>query len=374
MKKKILCPLSLPPPFYGSNIVNKDIINSSILNKEFDLEVLPISYNKNTSNIGRFQIKKITLIIKYLTQIVRKSFKKHDLIYYAPAVTGLAFIRDLILLLPLKISRKNILIHLHGKGIQQQIEKNKYYKILYRFFFKNTSVICLSERLVYDLRDVFNGNIYIVNNGIGIENYRVNQKKNAIPVILYLSNLIEAKGILVLLQAANILKKNNLNFKLDLVGAPRGDIMDKINRLIEKYNLESNILSVGPKYDNDKKKALQNADIFVFPTFYSLETWGLVNIEAMQASLPVISTNEGAIPDIVDDGITGFLVKKKDPVDLAEKITTLLYDEELREKMGKKGREKFLNNYTYEILENRLCEVFKKVINNATTHSKAIER
>lgn len=359
-KKKIFCPISLPPPYYGSNISSKNLVSSTLINSEFDLDVLPISYNKKSENVGKLNIKKPFLILKFFFIILKKSFQKHDLVYFVPAVKGFAFIRDYFLLLPLKLRKKNIIIHLRGKGIGQVSKNSKIYKSLYKFFFKNTSVICLSERLVYDIKEVFDGPVYIVNNGIKQENYPKQKRKNEIPVILFLSNFIETKGILVLLEAAHLLKSQNFDFKLNLVGAPRGDIMKKINNLIDKYDLQDYILSIGPKYGNEKINALQNADIFVFPTFYSLETWGLVNIEAMQASLPVISTDEGAIPDIIDDGITGFIVKKQDAFDLAEKIALLLKDENLRIEMGKKGKEKFLNNYTYEIIEKRIVEVFKK--------------
>lgn len=361
-RKKIFCPVPLPPPYYGSNIAVKDLVTSPHLVQEFELDILPISYNYITESVGKLELKKIFLTFKFFFIILKKSFQKYDLVYYVPAVTGFAFIRDLVLLLPLKISKKKIIIHLHGKGINNKANKSKIYKVLYRYFFKNTTVICLSERLVYDIKDVFKGQIYIVNNGIKPETYLTHKNRNETPVILFLSNFIESKGILVLLEAAHILKSQKFEFRLNLVGVSRGDIMDKINYLISRYNLESHILSIGPKYGKEKKEAFQNADIFVFPTFYSLETWGLVNIEAMQAGLPVISTDEGAIPDIVDDGVTGFISKKQDPIDLANKIAVLLKDENLRVEMGEKGREKFLNNYTYDLVEKKIIKIFYKVI------------
>ncbi|MDD3744268.1 MAG: hypothetical protein PHX54_11645, partial [Lentimicrobiaceae bacterium] len=71
-------------------------------------------------------------------------------------------------------------------------------------------------------------------------------------------------------------------------------------------------------------------------------------------------------------GITGFIVKQEDPIDLAEKIAILLKNEKLRIEMGKKGKEKFQKKYTFEILEKRIIEVFNKVIDNEATHSKTI--
>lgn len=357
-RKKVFCPVPLPPPYYGSNIAVKDLVSSPQLIQEFELNVLPISYNFDTEGVGRFKLKKIFLIFKFFFFILIKSFQKYDLVYYVPAVKGFAFIRDFFLLLPLKLSKKKIIIHLHGIGIKNKASKNVIYRMLYKFFFKNTNVICLSERLVYDIEDVFNGPVYIVHNGIKPETYLPH--KNNIPVLLFLSNFIESKGIFVLLEAIHILKSQKFDFKLYLIGSPRGNIMDKINNIISEYDLESHILSIGPKYGEEKKKVFQDADIFVFPTYH--EAWGLVNLEAMQAGLPVISTDEGAIPDIVEDGITGFISRKQDPVDLANKIAILLKDENLRSKMGNKGREKFLKNYTHDLVVEKIIDVFNKVI------------
>lgn len=363
-KKRIFCPVPLPPPFYGSNIVNKDVVNSRILNETFDIDVLPISYNQKTENVGRFEIFKVFLIFKYFFQICKKNSEKFDLVYYVPAVVGWAFIRDLFLILPLKLTKQKLLIHIHGKGIKTVADKNVLYKRLYKYFFKNTSVICLSEKLVYDVKSVHTGPIYVINNGIKKESYSFEIRPNKTPIILYLSNLVETKGVLVLLEAANILKKQQVDFKLNLVGAPIGDITAKINNLISKYNLENYILSVGPKYDDDKKRALHEASVFVLPTFYNKECFPLVILEAMSCNLPVISTDEGAILDIVEDGKTGLIVNKEDPVDLAHKISLLLSDEELRVKLGQKGGEKFQDRYLYRVVEEKLFEVFNEVINS----------
>jgi glycosyltransferase involved in cell wall biosynthesis len=362
-KKKVFCPIPLPPPFYGSNIVNQNIISSRIINENFEFDVLSISYNKKTENVGRLTILKVFLILKNFFLICKKASVKYDLVYYVPAVTGLEFIRDFFLLLPLKMARQNILIHLHGKGIKINTDRSRLYKGLYRLFFKNTSIICLSEKLTYDVEDVHKGSVYVVNNGIEAEIHEYEKELNEPPVILYLSNLMETKGVLTLLEAANVLKERQIDFRLNLVGAPMNDIMKKINSLISKYKLGNNLISIGPKYKDEKKEAFQRADVFVLPTYYDKECFPLVLLEAMSFNLPVISTDEGAITDIIDDGETGFIVNKKDSVGLAEKLVLLLKDEELRIKMGRNGFRKFKNKYTDQITEKKILEVFNDVIN-----------
>lgn len=126
IKKKVFCPISLPPPYHGSNIFSKNLVSSEAINQEFELDVFPISYNKKTENVGKIDLLKPFLIVKNFFIILFKSFQKYDLVYYVPAIKGFAFIRDFFLLLPLKSRKKNIIIHLHGKGIKTQTKKVKF--------------------------------------------------------------------------------------------------------------------------------------------------------------------------------------------------------------------------------------------------------
>ena len=70
-------------------------------------------------------------------------------------------------------------------------------------------------------------------------------------------------------------------------------------------------------HGKEKENLMVLSDIFVFPSYYERETFGIVNIEAMSWGLPVITSNEGAISEIVQDGITGFIVNPKSPEEIA---------------------------------------------------------
>ena len=87
----------------------------------------------------------------------------------------------------------------------------------------------------------------------------------------------------------------------------------------------------------------------------------LVLLEAMMFGLPVISTSEGGIPDIVKNGETGFVIDKQNPNQLAEKIKWFIDNPEEASFMGEKGREHFLENYTLEIFENRLTHILNQI-------------
>ena len=77
----------------------------------------------------------------------------------------------------------------------------------------------------------------------------------------------------------------------------------------------------------------------------------------MQYSLPVVSTNEGGIPDIVESGITGFLLPTNNAIVLANKLEVLLVNKSLRDKMGKAGREKYEKEFTLQTFETNLQQI-----------------
>ena len=126
---------------------------------------------------------------------------------------------------------------------------------------------------------------------------------------------------------------------------------------VAKRGLEGMVVYHGRKYGKDKEAFLNGADIFVFPTFYHNECFPLVLLEAMEHGVACISTTEGGIPGIIDDGKTGFLVPKHNAAILANKIETLLTDSALRQHMGEAGREKFEREFTLEVFEKRIVEI-----------------
>lgn len=114
----------------------------------------------------------------------------------------------------------------------------------------------------------------------------------------------------------------------------------------------------GPKYGADKEQFWERSDIFVFPTFN--EAFGLVAVEAMQHSLPVIATDEGGIPDIIEDGITGYVCPKQNALALAKKLELLLLHSELAKSMGKEGYARYQKMFTLEQFDRTMLDCLKK--------------
>ena len=314
------------------------------------------------SDIGHVSLEKLLkylLLLRYISHVVKEI--RPELVYITPNAGGKAFFKDFIVVQMLKSMGCKIIAHYHNKGVSAYQSK-WIYNFLYKRFFSNLKVILLAENLYKDIaKYVKREDVYICPNGIpsSCKEEMEARRNNVIPHLLFLSNLLISKGVIVLLDALKILKEKEYTFVCQFIGGETAEINAvQFFEEVNKRELSDLVTYVGRKVREEKEAFFRQADIFVFPTYY--ETFGLVNLEAMEYKLPVISTNEGGIPDIVKDGENGLICEKQNPVSLADCIAKLLDDEELRVKMGSAGHEKFCREFTLDKFENRMRDILNQ--------------
>lgn len=362
--KKILFILHFPPPFHGASVVGKYIKTSQIINQLIDCYYINLSTSSSVEDIGKSGIRKWAKYLGLLINVTYQAiFHRPDLVYITLTSHGLGLIKDTAVVLICRIFRLPHVFHFHNKGVKKY-DQTKTGKFLYPFVFKKAQVILLSPLLYSDIEDfVPRSRVYYCANGIpdlGFSNRQDSTSLERPTRLLFLSNLFKSKGVLDLLEASNLLKNSSVSFHLTIAGG-EGDISSaKLEELISKYELEENINYNGKVQGEEKKFAFQEADVFIHPTHE--DCFPLVLLEAMQAGLPVISTTEGAIPEIVEDGVNGLLVPFKSPAKLADAIRVLCENPLQRETFGKAGKEKFQKEYTLEKLENRFVRILSGII------------
>jgi glycosyltransferase involved in cell wall biosynthesis len=232
-----------------------------------------------------------------------------------------------------------------------------------KIYFKNVDVILSSPLLKFDIsKYVSDNHILYCPYGIPDEKPILYKKENQKCNIIFFANMIIEKGVFDLLDSCRILDKKGIDFRCNFVGAWYDVKESDFNRFIEEHNLTEKIFFLGPQYGEDKNKVLANSDIFAFPTFYSDECFPLGILEALRWNLPVITTYEGAISEIIEDGVNGFLVPQRNTKLFAYKIELLIQNPALRKQVGEAGRQKYEQKYTLVKFEERIADILQKVI------------
>jgi|Deesub1362A_J573_1020465.scaffolds.fasta_scaffold00162_22 glycosyltransferase involved in cell wall biosynthesis len=173
------------------------------------------------------------------------------------------------------------------------------------------------------------------------------------PLIGTVARLHEQKGVDILIDAAHIILKKGIRMGVLIVGD--GPLKDELILRAGQKELGNNVRFVG--FQRDVYGYLSLLDVFVLPSRW--EGFGLSIIEAMATGLPVVATRVGGIPEVVEDGRTGFLVEKDDAHALADRIIYLLRNPLARREMGHRGLERYHSTFSATTMSRRYQEVYR---------------
>lgn len=196
-----------------------------------------------------------------------------------------------------------------------------------------------------------------------IPNLRGNLNIAANDVFVFaLGKFIPRKGFEYLIEAFHIVvnQKGKKDLKLRIGG--RGPLRSKYERLIHQYSLNDFIGFLEYIRDEDIASYYSEADIFVLPSIIDdrgdTEGLGVVFLEANACQTPVIGSKVGGIPDIIKNGVNGFLVEQKNPIELAAKIIKLADDRTLRKQMGENGRKVVEENFDWDRIAKSIIDIY----------------
>jgi len=166
-----------------------------------------------------------------------------------------------------------------------------------------------------------------------------------------------SKGAVYLLQALRYLR-DSTDYHLILVDRPRQQLK-LVPRLLRRYGLSTRVRFTGRVTTPELVRHYCRAQMSVCPSLY--EGFGLPAAEAMACGLPVVSTSGGALPEVVEDGVTGILVPPADARALAEAMDNLMRDAQLRRRMGKAGRQRILEKFSWRKAALQTEAVYQQV-------------
>lgn len=212
-------------------------------------------------------------------------------------------------------------------------------------------------------RDLFDGKLLVNYHGLDYERYQRNKEKPIYkPVIISVGQLRERKGMIYLVKACGLLRDRGLDFTCKIVG--EGPDRVELEAEIEQLGIADRVKLLGALPQEEVLREYERANLFVLPAVQaeSGDRDGIPNVilEAMAMELPVVSTWNSAIPEVIEDGVNGLLVPQKDETALAHAIERIITDRALADQFGSAGRRTVVDCFDPQQNIQQLIEAFLK--------------
>ena len=260
-----------------------------------------------------------------------------------------------------------IINHVHSTYWDYKKRNFRMEKLLSRFTHK---IICCSKAVedFVSSQDVIKPEkTLVIYNGVAESRFSSSKNASSVKaqlgidsgdrVVGTVSSLAPHKGHEYLFQAAPLVLRASAHAKFLIVGD--GILQDKLKEQVKDLSLSSAVIFTGTR--KDIPEILSAVDVFVLPSS-SREGLGISIIEAMAAEKPVVATDIGGIPEVVQNGETGLLVPPRDPEALAHAVIDLFQNPGKAEEMGRQGRIKFKQELTNKRMLREVENLYKASI------------
>ena len=236
-------------------------------------------------------------------------------------------------------------------------------KKLTQLAYRNTKVIAVGEMVKKNLTEYFEipkEQVCVIHNAVKpfdgkivpVEMlYKEHAKENVL--IGNIGRLSEQKGMTYFIEAAEITTRTYPEARFIIVGD--GEEREQLHAQIEKKKLQNKILFLG--YRNDIQNVMSQLDFVVLSSLW--EGLPLTPIEAYSVGKTVIGTAVDGTPEIIRDGVDGYLVEPRNPMQLAEKMNELIENPEMRESMGIQAMKRYQDEFSFEKLSERYIAFYE---------------
>lgn len=263
-----------------------------------------------------------------------------------------------------------LLVTFHGYDIYALLIHKKYIEHIKKLY-EYAGFIVVSKNMKLRLKNIFgdDNRIHVIHCGIPLnvfsfaERESIKQKKvnNKLISFLQVSNFVEKKGQKYTVLAFSKFLESYPN--ANLIFAGDGPLESDIKNLCKDLNINEKVKFLGHIKHSEVFNLMKKADVFLHHSIVAdngdQEGIPTTIMEAMATGLPVISTIHSGIPELIDDGINGHLVKEKDIVAYAKKMSEILLD---NGEIGANARRKIESDFNLEIQNKKIEELYSKIL------------
>jgi glycosyltransferase involved in cell wall biosynthesis len=312
-----------------------------------------IPTNLKNSWIARMEL--LPFLFAFFLKILRHS-RKFDILHAHWIPMGFPT------LLAARATQKPFILTVHGSDLYP----GGFLKPFYRYILlKANRVVCVSRALKEKVVEMVGDSrrILDVPNGVKFQNFESlryeEEDELKEPILLWVGRMIEEKGLIILLKGMKNIVREFPKASLTLVGD--GDLRNLLEEKTRSMGLMNHVHFAGEQPHHEIPRYLKASTLFILPSLK--EGFGVVLLEAMSAEVAVVASRVGGISDIVLHERTGLLVPPEDSDALADAVILLLKNGIERKKMGREGRKRVLEHYTWEKVVQRMEEVYKSLLN-----------
>lgn len=340
-----------PPPYGGMSVQAALLVKK--LNEE-GLSVTPINYNYLPEwATGIPILKTILKFLIYLVEILLKGKKVDTLHVFSNSYLNF-FLFTIPAVFVSKIYRKNCIIHYHGGGAASFF---LHWMWLIRPIFKLADTILVPSGFLQEIFSKYKLKTEVVPNIMELGNSSVqitNHSGNGKPITIIINRHLEPiYNIKCAIDAVEILINKGKNVILTVLGG--GSQFEELLHYTKTKKLEAKIIFEGEVPSKQIETYFKNADIFLNTSLFDNQPVAI--LEAFAYGLPVVTTNVGGIPHMVNDGENGLLVPPNDPHTIASKIIELMEDRNLYETIVENGF-KSIQKYQWSELVNNYFKLY----------------
>lgn len=355
-----------PPPIGGIGAFNQLLLASSLPTRVNLRFVRTSAQNRALARTGSFTASNFVAAVQDCARFAMAAIAHRPHVSHITTAFGLSFVKNSVCVAVARLLGSRVLLHPHCSYSILYTERSRIWKSYFRQVIRLTQGVVALSREWNSLSSVMPAcQVYEFPNALDLVRYREAAVRHLAPErngnalrVLYLGYLGRAKGSFDLIEAAADLRLKSDGVAIDLVGdeLTPGELQP-IKERIQALGLSESVRVHPFAVGSVKASFFQQADIFVYPSHH--EGMPMAVLEAMACALPIVATSVGGLPDIVHQGVNGFLVPPGQPAAMASALHDLCLHGNLRSSMGRNAYQIASEQFDIEDRVGQLVEIYR---------------
>ncbi|CAB4906216.1 unannotated protein [freshwater metagenome] len=358
-----------PPLKGGIATVALDLVEDPTLNAEFEMVFLNTAQNDSQrGKLALANIKRAAADALNTFRLARKGTVVHS---HAVQDPWLVAWRQVVIAVAARLRGARVLLHNHNQapymerpGEYQVGKLNRWaFALLDKLVEANILIAAAGEPNIRQYMPTVE--LPVIANSVVVDTVPQSSAVHDPPVILFIGEILERKGIVILLDALDQLDARSAsgqgtgNYELRILGDNRAGLDPLKDQMVQEITARGRAATMtGPVSRSEVYRHLSEADLYVFPTFTEGQPFTV--IEALAAGVPIVASNIQAISNMITDGVNGRMIPIDDTAGFSQAISELLADPEQRCQISQANRTLALQRFDRSVFSERIAELYRK--------------